>query len=130
MHLANTLTYALALIASLPIVSGEYRYDPKMKVRMIGDIPGMVKQPRRAAKYMGRCGGPDVREGGFACGNFKSIGTTIYKCEKGRLKKFEQCYWANGTGGQCVKNERKKGFKYYPFVDGKKVVCVQPTDIH
>ncbi|KAM0715196.1 hypothetical protein Q7P37_009661 [Cladosporium fusiforme] len=129
MHLTNTLTWALALAASLPTVAGEYKYNEKLKVRMLGEIPGMVKRPKRPAEWMGRCGGNDVKEGGWACGNFGSTGTVIYKCQGGWLKRKEVCTWANGTGGQCVKNQRRKGHKYYPLVDGSKVVCVQPTDL-
>lgn len=111
------------------MVSANYPYNPKLQVRMIGEVPAVVKQPNRAAKWMGRCGGDDIREGAFGCGNFGKSGTVIYKCEKGWLKRFEQCSWASGTGGQCVKNQRKKGKKFYPLVDGKKVVCVQPDDL-
>jgi hypothetical protein len=58
----------------------------------------------------------------------------IYKCVAYEndgywLKRHEQCEWAGGVGGQCVKNQLKKGAKFYPFVSGNKVVCVQPTDV-
>lgn len=129
MQFTNPLTCALALASTLPLVSADYPWDPTLQVYKIGEVPAMVKLPHRPAQWMGRCGGNDVKHGGYACGNFGSKGTVIYKCEAGWLKRAEVCSWANGTGGQCVKNQRKKGKKFYPLVGGGKVVCVQPDDL-
>jgi hypothetical protein len=85
-----------------------YNWDPTLQVYTLGDIPA----------------------GGYGCGSF-SEGTVIYKCvgsdEDGYwLKKYQVCAWVSSSGGQCVKNQLKKGAKFYPFVSGGKVVCVQP----
>lgn len=125
MQLKTTLAWALALTD----VAADYPWDPKLQVYKIGEVPAMVKRPNRPALWMGRCGGNDVKEGGYACGNFGSKGNVIYKCKGGWLRRREECLWANGTGGQCVRNQRKKGMKYYPLVASNKIVCVQPDDL-
>lgn len=135
MLFTNVFTYTFALAAAVPMVAADYPWDTKLQIYKIGDVPSAgPKQPARAAEWMGRCGGDDIQEGEYGCGNFKAYGSGIYKCVRYKddgywLKRHEVCLWANGTGGQCVRNQRKKGAKYYPFVSGKKMVCVQPTDV-
>ena len=135
MLFTNTFTYAIALAAAVPMVAAEYVWNPKIKVYNVGEVPGQgAKMPNRAATWMGRCNGGDIPEGGYGCGNFGSIGTVIYKCvwykdDEYWLKRHEVCRWAGGTGGQCVKNQLNKSGKFYPFVSGSKVVCIQPTDV-
>jgi hypothetical protein len=68
--------------------------------------------------------------------NFGEEGTIIYKCVKTAgdeqywLKKYEVCPWVASKGGQCVRNQLKKGAKFYPFVSSSKVVCVQPVAVN
>jgi len=51
----------------------------------------------------------------------------IYACEGGRLKHRETCFEAN-KNDLCVRNERKKGKKFYPFTPGDRTVCVAKKD--
>lgn len=135
MLFTNVFTYAIALAAAAPMVAADYKWSKKLQVHKIGEIPvAGPKMPSRAAQWMGRCGGNDIKEGEYGCGNFGSTGTGIYKCVKYKddgywLKRWEMCSWANSVGGQCVRNQLKKGAKFYPLVNGNKVVCVQPTDV-
>jgi len=130
----DILTYALAFASAAPTVAALYNWDQTLQVYTLGDIPSSSpKTPRTAAKWMGECNGGDIPAGGYGCGNF-SEGTVIYKCvgsdEDGYwLKKYEVCAWVSGKGGQCVRNQLKKGAKFYPFVSGGKVVCVQPIAV-
>lgn len=122
------LTTLLALTAALPSTTALYPWNSRLQVYDIGEIHGRVKRPSQPARTMGRCAGGDIPEGGYGCGNFGKTGTSIYKCRGGWLHHYETCRWASAGGGQCVKNQLKKGKKFYPFQDGKKVVCVQPKD--
>lgn len=134
MLFTNALTYAVAFAAAIPAVVAEYEWNDQAKLYSIGQIPH-VRKSSRAPKWMGRCGGNDVKVGDYACGLFGKNGkkgTGIYKCvedpahyEGAWLQFSEVCLWAGGGyGGQCVRNSRRKGKKFYPFVDGKKAVCV------
>jgi hypothetical protein len=135
MLFTNILAYATALAATVPMVAGLYYWDPKLQTYTLGEVPPRgPKMTGSAANWMGRCNGGDIPEGGYGCGNFGGIGTVIYKCVAYKddgywLKRHETCSWADQTGGQCVKNQLKKGAKFYPLVSGSKVVCVQPTDV-
>jgi hypothetical protein len=43
------------------------------------------------------------------------------------LKKVEICAWSTEKGGQCVKNQPKKGGKkFHPERSGDDAVCVKP----
>lgn len=137
MLFTNVLTYAVAFATATPMVAAEYKWDPKLQIHNIGNIRSQgPKMPNRAAQWMGRCGGDDIPLGGYGCGQFGSKGTAIYKCvtykEDGKawLQRSEVCLWNNAIGGQCVKNQLGSFAKFYPFVNGNKVVCVQPTDVH
>jgi hypothetical protein len=56
----------------------------------------------------------------------------LIKCVKYKdgsywLAKSEICVWEGKRGGQCVKNQLKKGGKkFYPERSGEDAVCVQP----
>ena len=137
MLFTNVLTYAIALAAAAPTVTALYNWDSLLKVYTLGDIPAAgPKTPRAATKWMGRCNGGDIPDGGYGCGNFGEEGTIIYKCVKTAgdeqywLKKYEVCPWVASKGGQCVRNQLKKGAKFYPFVSSSKVVCVQPVAVN
>jgi hypothetical protein len=136
MLFTNVLTYAIAFAAATPTVTALYNWDPLLQVYTLGDIPAAgPKTPRTGTKWMGMCNGGDIPDGGYGCGNFGSEGTIIYKCVKTAkgeywLKKSEVCPWVSSKGGQCVKNQLKKRAKFYPFVSGSKVVCVQPVAVN
>lgn len=51
----------------------------------------------------------------------------IYVCEKGRLI-HRETYRDLDRNDRCVKNERRKGKKFYPFVSGDWIVCVAKKD--
>ena len=139
MLFTNLLTYAVAITAALPMVVADYPWNEKTQLYDIGEVPTQNRKSTRAAKWMGRCGGNDIKVGGYGCGNFGSRGTIIYKCvedpkhyEGAWLQFQESCLWRDfggGNGGQCVKNQRRKGKKFYPLVDGKKAVCVKHEDL-
>jgi hypothetical protein len=135
MLFTNVITYAVALAATTPMVAALYTWDYKLQLYTLPEVPPRgPKMTGSPANWMGCCNGGDIPEGGYGCGNFGGLGTVIYKCVAYEsdgywLKRHEQCEWAGGVGGQCVKNQLKKGAKFYPFVSGNKVVCVQPTDV-
>jgi hypothetical protein len=135
MLFTNVITYAVALAATTPMVAALYTWDYKLQLYTLPEVPPRgPKMTGTAANWMGRCNGGDIPEGGYGCGNFGALGTVIYKCVAYEndgywLKRYETCAWSGGTGGQCVKNQLKKGAKFYPFVSGNKVVCIQPTDV-
>lgn len=140
MLFSNTFTYAIAFVAVLPLAFAGYPFDGKTKLADIGQVPMEKGQKYRATKWMGRCGGDDVPPGDFACGLYGengTRGTAIYKCVKWEptgeywLKRAEVCIWSSPGGyGQCVRNQRRKGKKFYPLVDGKKAVCVPTSDFN
>lgn len=130
MLLTNTLINTLALAAALPAVVTGYVYNDQTKLYHIGEV---AMEGERAALWQGECGGDDIPRGDYACGLFGpngTKGTVIYKCTgykdgKAYLRRAETCLWAGtGYGGQCSRNQRRKHKKFYPFVDGKKAVCV------
>lgn len=131
MLFSTPFTYTLALAAALPAAVTAYTYNDQTKLYHIGEVN---MEGSRAAEWMGLCGGSDIPAGDYACGLFGengTKGTAIYKCTYWRgdgnyyLKRAETCLWAGtGYGGQCVRNQRRKGKKFYPFVDCKKAVCV------
>lgn len=140
MLFTNALTYAVALAASLPVVVADYPWNEKTQLYNIGEVPTQNrKQYGRAVKWMGRCGGNDIKVGGYGCGNFGTRGNAIYKCvedpkkyEGAWLQYQEVCLWRDygaGNGGQCVRNQRRKGKKFYPLIDGKKAVCIRNEDL-
>jgi hypothetical protein len=136
MLFTNILTYAMAFASATPMVAALYNWDPVLQVYTLGEIAAdSPKTPRASAKWMGECNGGDIDDGGYGCGSFLDQGTVIYKCVKTKdgsywLKKHEVCAWVNKSGGgRCVKNQLKKGAKFYPFVSGSKVVCVQPVAV-
>ena len=126
-------TNIIALAATaLTVAVTAYDYNDQTKLYHIGQVP-FEANSHRASLWMGRCGGDDIPPGDYACGLYGeggSKGTTIYKCVEWTdgtywLRRAETCLWAGaGYGGQCSRNQRRKGKKFYPFVDGKKAVCI------
>lgn len=130
MLISNALTFACAIAsASAAAVSTTAKmkasaltWNDKLEVGMMGQTP--VDKKGKPDKWGPKC------KGNFqACATWPDYGTVIYKCENGWMKRKEICMWTTSNGGQCVKNQRKNTYKkFYPFVDGNKVVCVQPDD--
>jgi len=132
----NALTYAVAFATALPTVTALYPFNKKTQLYDVGEVPVYGPKAQMAARWMGRCGGADIPLGGYGCGNFNTAGNAIYKCVdwKGEawLKYDQVCLWKDfggGNGGQCAKNSRRKGKKFYPFVDGRKAVCIRHEDL-
>lgn len=132
MHLLAALLTFLAL-ATLPSPCSAAVWNDKLKVWNIGRVAtthtthGEYRTwPVRDA---GSCGG--IPEFGYVCGSFKDRGVmalrAIYVCEKGRLIHRETCREL-GRNDRCVKNERRKGKKFYPFTPADRIVCVAKKD--
>lgn len=134
----NALTYAVALAGALPTVVALYPWNEQTQLYNVGEVPSSGPKNQMAARWMGRCDGGDIPLGGYGCGNYGTAGNAIYKCvwdkktNEAWLKFDQVCLWKNfggGNGGQCVKNSRRKGKKFYPLVDGKKAVCIRHEDL-
>jgi hypothetical protein len=103
-------TTTLALAVALPALVSGYTYNSQTKLYHIGEVP---MEGHRAALWQDECGGDDIHK------------CTGWDDGKAYLRRSETCMWAGtGYGGQCSRNQRRKGKKFYPFVDGKKAVCV------
>jgi hypothetical protein len=141
MLLNNVLTYAVALVATAPTVLAEYKWNAQRQLADIGNVP---YRPRAIPpKWLGLCGGNDIKVGEYGCGQYGSDGTkgsAIYKCvedpkkyEGAWLRYHEVCLWQDfggGNGGNCARNQRRKGKKFYPLIDGKKAVCVTTEQVN
>jgi len=87
---------------------------------------------RDGAPYAGRCN--SVPEGEYACGSFEEREVNalraIYRCKDGRLELAETCHEGDEHAkDRCVKNGRRKGKKFYPFVSEDKVVCMKASKV-
>jgi hypothetical protein len=136
----NALTYAVALVAIASTVLAEYKWDA---LRQLADIGEIAYRPRAIpTKWLGRCGGDDLKVGEYGCGQYGHNGvkgTALYKCvqdpkkyEGAWLRYQEVCLWQDfggGNGGNCARNQRRKGKKFYPLIDGKKGVCVTTEQV-
>lgn len=120
----------LALLALLLPPASAATWNKKLKVWNVGGIPSVPGFPGLASGDIGPCGG--IPEGGDVCGSFGPGKTTamraIYTCKKGRLSLREMCSESLGKN-RCVKNSRRKGKAFYPFVSGEKIVCVNKSMI-
>ena len=87
---------------------------------------------RDGAPYAGRCN--NVPEGEYACGSFVERDVNalraIYRSKDGWLELAETCHEGDQHAkDRCVKNGRRKGKKFYPFVSGNKVVCMKASKV-
>jgi hypothetical protein len=124
MHFLTLLIALLTLGAGVSAVKP--KWDDLLKVWDIGKVPKINGAP---LNNMGNCGSK-IKEGGWACGRFPNADSqprVIYTCQDGRLRRRETC--KQGTKNDaCVRNWRKKGRAFYPFVEADNLVCVQKKD--
>jgi len=122
MHFLTLSTIVTLCFSAVSVQADPYAISSTSMLWDLGEVS--VAGTKDAPTTIGTdCNG--VPDGDYACGNNGSVGTTLYQCTGGQMKLKEQCYWARSTGGQCTKNSRTGGKKaYYPFVNGKKGVCV------
>ena len=130
MQFKITFFALLAILAILLPSASAAKWNKKLKVWNVGGIPSVPGFPGLAAGDIGPCGG--IPEGGDVCGSFgpgkKIAMRAIYTCKKGRLTQREICS-ENSDKNRCVKNSRRSGKKFYPFVSGEKIVCVNKKRI-
>jgi hypothetical protein len=130
MQFKITVLALLAVLAILLPSASAATWNKKLKVWNVGGIPSVPGFPGLASGDIGPCGG--IPEGGDVCGSFgpgKTIAMrAIYTCKKGRLTQREICSESSDKN-RCVKNSRRKGKSFYPFVSGEKIVCVNKSKI-
>jgi len=135
MQFTATLCALMAIgAATLPSASAVQwadKWNEDLKVWDIGGVPSKPGRPSQAVDYMpGGCG--EIKEGYYGCGSFgpgKIVAMrAIYRCVNQRLVRAEVC-GENAKYNRCVKNQRKKGKKFYPFNNGDKVVCAKRKDV-
>lgn len=131
--LLKTTSLFCTLAAILPSIAA-YNFNATIGVHMLGDINPAVPDGLSAPESLGAdraCGGDTgVPDGGYACGQLKDVGFTIYKCKGTTFTKAQQCKWNGGDGGQCARNSIHGGIaRFYPFVGKDKVVCVDAESI-
>ncbi|KAM0708211.1 hypothetical protein Q7P35_004861 [Cladosporium inversicolor] len=131
----------LAISALTTAVSAAFAttatWNDQLKVWDIGAVssnPGNWAFERDGTPVAGRCGDVNFGEGDYACGSFKGRDVNalraIYRCSHGWLELVETCHEDDKHAkDRCVKNGRRKGKKFFPFVDGKKVVCQKKSNV-
>ena len=101
-----------------------------VQVYDLGRVPSKIGRPNEATDYMGSCG--EIAEGYYGCGSFgpgKFVALrAICRCVGGRLVKAEVCEESDKYN-RCVRNQRRKGKKFYPFNNKSKVVCAKRKDV-
>ena len=138
MQLHTLLCTFLALAITLPTASAtreakDWQWNDELKLYDIGN-PRVThwSKPHISGGLAtgGYCG--VIKKGGWGCGSVREKGVTalrgIFRCEKGLLKWKETCH-EDSKNNRCVKNGRRKGKRFYPFVTADKVVCVNKKDI-
>jgi hypothetical protein len=137
MHLQSILLAMATFTATVSAFSKTAVWDDHLKVWNIGAVsstPGNWAFYREGTPVAGRCDDVNLREGDYACGSFKegevNALRAIYRCTDGWLEIAEMCHEGDGHAkNRCVKNGRRKGKKFYPFVDGKKIVCQKESSV-
>jgi hypothetical protein len=64
----------------VPAVVADYLFNQQTQLWNIGEAPSQTSHTTRAAKWMGCCGGNDIKVGCYDCSNFGTRGHTIYNC--------------------------------------------------
>ena len=138
MQLQSTILAISALTAAASAAfATAVTWDDQLKVWDIGAVsstPNNWAFERDGAPVAGRCDDVNLDEGDYACGSFKEKDVdalrAIYRCSDGWLELVETCHEGDKHAkDRCVKNGRRKGKKFYPFVDGKKVVCQKKSNV-
>jgi hypothetical protein len=132
MQFTTTLLTLLALSAASASAATKWadKWNEDLKVYDIGLVPSKVGRPSEPVDFMGNCG--DIEEGYYGCGSFgpgKIVALrAIYRCVNQRLVRAEVC-GESAKYNRCIRNQRRKGRKFYPFNNGAKVVCAKRTDV-
>jgi hypothetical protein len=132
MHFFAALFALLALIGIQ--TASAATWDDKLKVWDIGPVHTIQsktgKYKTNPIRYPVRCGG--IPELGYASGSYKEDGVmalrAIYRCENSWLTLSQVCH-EQDKNNRCVKNERKKGEKFYPTASKDKIVCARMKDV-
>jgi hypothetical protein len=133
-------TTLLTLTTILPIISasalhsspnGDIVFNDYLSLDTIGAVPTIRgKYPFETlppSYYHEGCYG--WLEGSQVCGSYEENGVdalrAIYSCEAGKFNLKEVCH-EKSRNNRCVMNQRgvMQWKKFYPFVSGQKVVCV------
>lgn len=131
MQLQFTLPILMALSATIASASAAI-WNDELKVWTIGAVKitghSVTSADRYPEKWPARC--DNVPEGGYACGSYeeKEVDAfrAIYRCKEGWLELVDTCHEGDRfSSNRCVKNGRRKGKRFYPFVSAHKVVCVK-----
>jgi len=132
MQLQSTLLAISALTTAVSAFTDSAVWDDQLKVWNIGAVASLQSKRahyREGAPVAGSCAAANLREGDYACGSLEERGVdamrAIYRCTDGWLEIAETCH----GNDRCVKNERRKRKKFYPFVDGNKVVCQKKSKV-
>jgi hypothetical protein len=125
------ITVLLTLAATLPGATAvKPVWNDQLKVWDIGNVPWMPNNKQEPVKNMGSCGSK-IKEGEMACGRFGPglgrVPRVIYFCRFGQLLKRETCK-REAKNNMCVRNNRRKGKAFYPFVSADQLVCVKSKD--
>lgn len=127
MHfLAPALTALLALASMVPSSSAAVTWDDTLKVWNIGTVGKDPKAKGKnfvPAKWAGQCNRDNdiIREGVFGCADGGSGNLQIiYQCKNGWMRVREMC----PGNERCVKNQRRKGKKFWPLAGANVVGCV------
>jgi hypothetical protein len=131
MQLQSTI-FAISALAAL---SNAATWNDQLKLYTIGTVSsthGWAYQ--NSPNPVGsRC--DNVPEGDYACGSYEEKEVeafrAIYRCKDGFLELTETCHEGDKyhKNNRCVKNGRRKGKRFYPFVPAEKVVCVNEGKI-
>jgi hypothetical protein len=137
MQLQSTIVAISAITTAVKAYSTTAVWNDQLKVWDIGAVSSTLGDwnwYRDGAAFAGRCGDINLQEGDYACGSFKERDVNalraIYRCSDGWLELVETCHEGDKHAkDRCVKNGRRKGKKFFPFVDGKKVVCQKKSKV-
>jgi hypothetical protein len=132
MHFFAAL-FALLALTAIPTALAA-TWNDKLKIWDIGHVATVESKTGKykinPIRYPGLCGG--IPKLGYACGSYKEDGMmalrAIYRCENGWLTLYQVCH-ERDLNDRCVKNERKKGKRFYPAAPGDRIVCAQKEDV-
>jgi len=127
MQLQSTLLALLTLAATLPAVSAA-TWNDHLKVWDIGRVDTVKVNGPHRVKPVGvamACGG--IPKGGYVCGSFEDEGVdalrAIYRCDSRGLVLDSTCYESNKEQNRCVKNGRRRGKRFHPFLNANQIIC-------